>query len=167
MAFVAPLLPLLGTIGAGVSAASAVYSGLYQGQVAQNNATIATQNATLARQTGQQQGAVSSEKGAAKIAEIKGAYAANNVDVNSGSAADVEAGQRGTNALDTATVLHNADLSAYGYTTQASNDEAEATQDRIQGVLKGAGSLLGNSSGINTGKWAGVTGAPDDSGWGG
>lgn len=151
MAFIAPLLPLLGTIGAGVSAVSSIAGGMYAGQVANNNATIATQNAAYATAAGQQQGAIESAKGAAKEGEIKTGLAANNVDVNSGSAVDVEAGQRGTDALDTASVINNADLTAYGYTTQATNDKAEAQQDVAGGILKGVGSLLGSASSINLG----------------
>lgn len=158
MAFIAPILPFLGTIGAGVSAVSSIAGGMYQGQVAENNATIATQNATYAKEAGQQQAATESAKGAAKQGELKTALAANNVDVNSGSAVDVESGERGTDVLDTATVLNNADLTAYGYTTQATNDKAQAQQDEEGGILTGVGGLLGKASSINLGGLGGSGG---------
>lgn len=164
MAFLAPVLPFLGTIGAGVSAISSISAGMYQGQVAQNNATIATQNAAYATAAGQQQGAIESAKGAARGAEIKTALAANNVDVNSGSAVDVEAGERGTDALDTASVINNADLTAYGYTTQAVNDKAQAQQDEEGGILAGVGGILGKASSINLGGLGGITGSTSNYG---
>ena len=95
--------------------------------------------------------------------------AANGVDVNTGSAVGVEAGERETSNLDAETVLNNAELTAYGYTTQASNFNAQAQQDVIGGDIGAAGSLLSNASSIGfkwstptndnasgyTGEWAG------------
>ena len=43
----------------------------------------------------------------------KTAQAANNIDVNTGSAVDVRASEREADVLDTATVLSNAELEAY------------------------------------------------------
>lgn len=158
MAFVAAALPLLSTIGSVVGAAGTLASGLYAGQVASNNATIAGQNAEYAKEAGQVGAANQSMKGAAKSARIKTSFAANGIDVNSGSASEVEASQAGENALDVDTVLHNADLRAYGYTTQQQNFEEEATQDRVGGILGATGSLLSKAPSLNF-KWGQV---PDE-----
>lgn len=152
MTFLAAAAPLLSAIGAGVSAVGTLENGMYQGQVAQNNALIAKQNAQYATEAGQEQAAITSMKGAAKSASVKAGLAANGVDVNSGSAVDVEAGERETNELDTETVFNNAELQAYGYTTQANNDEAQAQQDQTGAIFGAAGSLLSNASSIG-GKW--------------
>ena len=48
-------------------------------------------------------------KGAAEGAKVKTAQAANNVDVNIGSAVNVQASERETNVLNTETVLNNAE----------------------------------------------------------
>src|ERR1700679_2222292 len=109
MAFAA-LAPVLGTLGAVGSAAGAVYGGAstsamasYQAQVQQNNAIIANQNATYATEAGISQAETSSMEGAANVGAIKTSLAANNVDINTGSAADVVAGAREVNTLNTAT----------------------------------------------------------------
>lgn len=146
------LLPALAIAGAGISAVGSIESGLYAGQVAKNNSTIATQNANYAREAGSEQATAQSIKGAAEGARIKTAQAANGVDVNSGSAVDVQEGQRETSRLDAETVLNNADLSAYGYTTQANNFDAQSQQDVAGGIFDAAGTLLGSASSIG-GKW--------------
>ena len=122
MAFLAAAAPLLGTIGAVTSAAGTVLGGIaqgnaasYQAQVAQNNATIARQNATYSIEAGeakeQQVGLQAAEQGGI----VKTALAANNVDVNTGSAKNVEVGQRETGALSQETTASDAELKAYGY----------------------------------------------------
>lgn len=147
MAFLAAAAPVIGAVagvaGAGISAFSHIQQGNFAGQVADNNAVVAKQNADYAIEAGTVDAGTQSMKGAAKSARIKTATAANGVDVNSGSAAAVEASQKGVNALDIDTILHNADLTAYGYTTQQKDFEAQADQDRTGGVLSAVGDVLG------------------------
>lgn len=150
-------LATLATIGAVVGAAGTLESGLYQSQVAANNAKTSEQNAVYAAQAGEQQAAATSLKGAAQDAQIKAGIAANGVDVNTGSALDVQVGERETNKLNAEDVLNNADLQAYGYRTQAANDNAQSQQDVIGAVASSAGTLLGSASSIG-GKWS----APSD-----
>lgn len=73
--------------------------------------------------------------------------------MNSGSAVDVEESQRETSNLDAETVLNNGELQAYGYTTQSTNDTAQAGQDQLQGDYGAVGSLLSNASSLGT-KWS-------------
>lgn len=159
MAFLAAASPILGLVGAGASALGTFESGQFQGQVAKNNARIAENNAEYAREAGQTQAAAASRKGAAEGAAIRTGLAANGVDVNTGSAADVQAGQRETSKLDVETVLNNAELQAYGYTTQAANERAQAKQDVIGGDLGAAGSLLSNASSIGW-RWSQPSASP-------
>src|SRR6185437_3933854 len=142
----------LGALGAGASALGTFEQGQYSAEVARNNATIANQNAAYAREAGQEQAAITSMKGAEEGARVKAAIAANNVDVDTGSAVDVESGEREVNKLNTDTVLNNADLQAYGYRAQAVNFQAQAQQDEIGGDLGAAGSLLSNASSLGL-KW--------------
>lgn len=148
MAFAAALLPVLSAVGTAASVGGSILGGMYQSQVATNNATVERQNAQYAEESGQEQAAASSLKGAAKGAAVKAGFAANNVDVNSGSAVDVEGSERAANELDSETVLNNANLEAYGYRTQATNDEAQASQDLTGGILKGVGGLVGSASSL-------------------
>src|SRR5262249_52986349 len=142
MAFLAPLAIPLAIGGTALSAYGSLRRGMFQAQVARNNAKIAGQNAEYARESGQAQAALGTRKGAAEVAKIKTAIAANNIDVNSGSAVDVIAGETEANKLDAETVLHNSDLQAYGYTTQAESFKAQAKEDETSGWLNAASDLL-------------------------
>lgn len=176
MAFVAALpaiAAVAGIGGAGISAAGAISGGIaakntanYQAAIANNNSIIAQQNATEAEQAGNVAAENQGRKAAARSGTLKVAQAANGVDVNTGSAVDVQASERETNYLDTETVLNNADLKAYGYRTQSANfqadealDEATASNALPAAALKASGSLLSSASSIG-GKWTG------SSGWG-
>jgi hypothetical protein len=168
MAFAPIISAVAGTAGALTSAFGAWSSGKananmanYQAQVATNNATIAGQNADYAIASGLQRSQTQSLKGASQGGRLKASQAANGVDVNSGSAVDVQVGAAEANQLDTETVLNNAQLAAYGYRSQQTNYEAEAALDKskassstLAAALSAGGSLLGNASSIG-GKWGG------------
>lgn len=160
-------LAIAGLAGGAVSGGGALLGGLaqgnassYQAAVARNNATIANQNADYAEEAGQAQADATARKGAATGARIKTAQAANNIDVNTGSAKRVQAGQRETAQLDTETVLNNAALTAYGYRSQATGFTAqaglygmEAEEAPIGGALNATGDLLSSASSVGF-KWA-------------
>lgn len=157
---------IAGIAGAGISAVGSVEGGIaqsnaanYQAQVAANNAKIAQQNATSAIEAGQVKAQDQSLKEAEVGGEIKASQAASGIDVNSGSAVDVQAGQRAKGELDPEMMLHNAQLEAYGYRSQAVGyeaqselDKTEAAQAPIGADLGAAGSLLSNASGLGF-KW--------------
>lgn len=176
MAFALAAIPAISAIsgiaGAGISAAGAISGGIaaknqanYQAQIANNNAIIAEQNAVRTEQAGIAAGENQGRKGAAKEAGIKVAQASNGVDVNTGSASEVQAGERQTDQLDTETVLSNSNLHAYGYRVQADNFEAEEALDKSKAAnavpaagLAAAGGLLSNASSIGL-KWGGGGGS--------
>lgn len=160
-------LGVVGVVATGVAAygaysasQAAAANSRYQGQVAKNNATIAGQNAAYATAAGEEAATNQSLKGAATGARIKAAQAANGVDINSGSAVDVQTSQREASSLDTAQTMHDAILKAYGYkvdesnaTAQSSLDTAQAGQEETAGYISAAGSLLGGASGVSNIKW--------------
>jgi hypothetical protein len=176
MAIAAPLALVAGGIGAGVSAYGQVEAGQatanaanYQAAVASNNAIIANQNADYAVAAGQAEAAMSSMKGAAQVGRIKTAQAASGVDVNTGSAVAVQAGQREVNKLDSETLLNNAELKAYGYrsqatgyTAQAGLESLEAEQAPLGADIGAAGGLLGSASSLGL-KWAQLGTSPGGS----
>jgi hypothetical protein len=149
----------LGAIGAIATAGGGLFQGIansqaanYRATVARNNATIANQNATRAIAAGQQQAANQSRQNAAAFGALKTGLAAKNIDTNSGSAVDLEASQRAKGQLDDSNTLYNAQVTAYGYRTNAVSDEAEAQLDQttatnapIGAALGAFGSLAGNS----------------------
>jgi hypothetical protein len=168
VAFVAAAAPFLAMAGAGVSAAGTIAGGIasqnasnYQAAVANNNSIVAQQNAVHAEQAGEVSAENQSLKGAAEGGKVKVAQAANGVNVNSGSALDVQVGERETNQLNTETVFQNDLMQAYGYRVQSENFQSEAALDKAKAdeavpaaVLSATGSLLSSASGIG-GKWSG------------
>lgn len=155
-----------GGVGAATSAFGSVEQGQatanaanYQAQVAANNATIAGQNANYASEAGQAQAQAQSLKGAGTAGRIKAAQAASGIDVNTGSAANVQVSQREQSNVDTQTMLNNAELQAYGYRSQQTGFEAqeglektEAEQAPIGADLSAGGGLLSSVSGLGL-KW--------------
>lgn len=144
-----------GAIGAGQSASAQSANAQYQAQVAENNRIIAEQNAGAAIQTGAAKTITAGLAERTRFGRVRAAQAANNIDVNSGSAVDVQAAQRELGRLDELTVAHDADLQAYGYRAQASNfgaeaqlDRARAQQARSAGGLGIASSLIGGAGAL-------------------
>jgi len=171
MAFLPIIAGIAGIAGAATSAYGALYQGAatkeaasYQATVAANNAAIANQNAKYAIEAGQQQAESVSLKGAAQQGKVRAGLAANNVDVNTGSAKNVQTSEAETSQLDTETVLNNAELQAYGYRSQATGYQAQSTllelesEEAMPGAeLTAGGSLLSNASSVGL-KWGGGTG---------
>ncbi len=144
-----------GAVGSMQAAKAQATNARFQSQVAQNNATIEKQNADYAAKAGQEAATVQSLKEAQTAGAIKASQAANNIDVNSGSAVDVQESQKETGELDTLTVMNNAMLQSYGYNTQATNFSAEAglqsqqaDQAETGGLISAAGGLLGGASSV-------------------
>lgn len=134
----------------------------YNSQVAANNAKIAQQNATLAAQAGEQQVGEQTQKTRATVGAIKAAQAANNLDVNSGSAVDVRSSAAELGELSALNIRSNAARVSYGYSTQESSfksqselDKLEGQQSSIAGEVGAAGSVLGGfgDAGLNFSKF--------------
>jgi hypothetical protein len=154
--------------GAGASAVGTIAGGIanqnsasYQAAVANNNSIVAQQNATEAEEAGSAAAENQSLKGAAELGKVKTAQAANGIDVNSGSALDVQESERETNQLSTENVFHNDLMQAYGYRVQSENFQSEAALDTAKAdeavpasVLSATGGLLSSASSIG-GKWSG------------
>jgi hypothetical protein len=148
----------LGVIGAGLSAGSSILGGFaaansahYQAAVAANNATVARNNAISAAGAASANNERAEMQAAQRNSTLRAGIAANNIDVNSGSAGDVQTSQRIIGGQDVATQAHNSALQVYGYETQATNyqaqsalDESQVFPDILGGLLKGGGTLLSN-----------------------
>jgi hypothetical protein len=144
-------------VAAGLEAASAILGGVssaesasYGAQVAKNNALIATQNAGYSAGAGSAQTEQEGLKAAAQLGDVRAAAAANNLNVNSGSPAAVQVGQRELGELDTATVANRAAEAVYGYTSQAEGFQAQSSllssevpYDLVGGALKAGGDVAG------------------------
>ena len=131
----------------------------YQAQVADNNAKIAEQNAQYATEAGGIKAQDVQQRGRVQQGKIKAAQAASGIDVNSGSAPMVRAGQAVETGVDAARTEHDAALQAYGYRTQASNFQAQSQVDRMgasnaqtAGYFQAGGTILSGASSLGY-KW--------------
>lgn len=160
MAMLAPALPYLaagsmamGALGSIQQGQAAAASDKYNSQVAANNAQIATNNATLAGQAGAANAEQAQMKTRAQVGSIKAAQAANGINVNKGSAVDVQSSASELGELNAITIRSNAVKQAYGYQTQAASDMAQSQLDKSQakydasaGYTKAATGLLSSAS---------------------
>ena len=180
IAYIAAAAAVAGIASAGVAAVGAEESAAaqkkaaeYQSQVAANNAITAEQNAEYATKAGQAKAEAASLQSRENLGRVVAGEAAQGVDVTTGSAADVQIGQREIGTLNTQNVVNNAALQAYGYRTQATNFEAqsglltqEASQAGTAGNIAAAGDLLSGVSSLGK-AWASFGGSPSGSPGGG
>lgn len=77
------------------------------------------------------------------IGTQRSAQAANGIDVNSGSAAQLQDDTAMLGELDALTIANNAAREAYGYRVQAGQDRLNAAQVKVNAGNKATGSILG------------------------
>jgi len=140
MSFLAPLGAALGVAGGFAQGAGAMQaaraasaSSNYQAVVAANNARLANEAADRTLASGAADTEATSMKSAANVGTIKATQGASGVDVNSGSALNVQASARELGELAATRTSNNAAEKAWGYRVQASNDVAQAQLDQMTG----------------------------------
>lgn len=145
-------------IAIGIGIGTKILGGIVQGnatkQAAEAQARIDEQNAAVADMAsadavsrGRTQETVSRLKGGERIAAQTAGYAASGVDVQSGSAQDVEAATALTNELDAQMIRANAAREAWGYRTQAGQFRLRAQLARQTGQALGNEQILAGVTG--------------------
>lgn len=131
----------------------------YQAQVAKINANIDQQNSEYALLQGGQQQVSYGLKAGQQFGAIRTAQGASGLDVNSGSAGDVQSSQRFLTRMDLAQIGANAGKTAYDYTVKGTMDTNQATLDTIAGKnamtageIGAASSILGSVGSVSS-KW--------------
>lgn len=130
----------------------------YQAQVAQNNKIIADQNAAYSRQAAAAQEARQNEKTAALIGAARAAQASNGLDVNVGSALDVQSSAAMLGQLDAASIRSAGERQARAYEDQGRGFQDQAGLYALQAnaaapsALSLFGSILGTAGAVS-GKW--------------
>lgn len=142
----------LAAASAVTGALSSYNSGVYQSQVAQNNARIAKYNETLALQKGQQEAQISGLRTGQTLGKQRAAAGAAGIDADVGSPERLQGDTKGFGAQDQLTLTNNAALQGWGYNTQANSFLAESGLDRSKAVTSAVGSLIGGAS-DTTDKW--------------
>lgn len=137
---------VVGTVGAIRSANAQADAAKYNASIAQQNQQIAQQNATLAAQAGEQQAAVQEQKTRATIGAITAGQAASGVDINSGSAVDVRSSAAELGELNAITIRSNAAKEAYGYQTNATGFQNQATLDKSSAANASTAGEIGATS---------------------
>jgi len=131
----------------------------YQSAVARNNAMRAEYMA----QDAQQRGIIAEQqqrlKGRLLLGSMRASQASSGVDINEGSALDLQVSQAGVNELDALNVRNNAEREAQNYRLQASDFTGQAglyqfagNNAASNGAWGAAGSLLGGVGSV-AGKW--------------
>jgi len=145
---------------AGVNAVGSVVSGIGQKQVLDYQAQVADQNAKLAEDQAQdsiQNTNLEAQRRYRDLAQTKGrqvaAMAANGIDLNFGSAADIQRDTAATGAEDLAQIYKGGNERTKGFEINAFNSRAEATGDRargkgalIDGIFGGVATALGGAA---------------------
>lgn len=131
----------------------------YRAQVSRINADINRQNAAWARDKGGKEELQYGLKAAQQRGQIKAQQAASNIDVNSGSAKEVQRSQEEIKDMDLAMIRENAAKVAYDYETKAHMDDTQAGLDvmagnyaKEAGNIKALGSIIGTVSTVSS-KW--------------
>lgn len=146
--------------GAQQSAAATQQSYNYQAGVAQINSQIDLQNADYARDQGEIQARQYGMKASQQAGAIKTAQAASGLDVNSGSATDVQKSQRLITGMDLTQIRANSAKVAYDYDVKSTMDVNQSTLDImagknaiIAGDIQAKSSILGAVGSVAS-KWS-------------
>lgn len=150
---------LLSAFGANKQAKATSDMYLYQAQVAKINSDIDKQNAAYARTVGEQNAIRQGLKGGQQVAAIRASKAASGLDVNTGSAADVQRSQEKINEMDLDQIRSNAAKTAYDYEVQSTMDlnqaglySRAASNAKSSGGINALASLIGTAGSVSD-KW--------------
>lgn len=137
----------------------------YQASIAQQNKVISEQNAAYARYAGEVEAQQEAIQVREDIGNIRSQQGAGNLDVNSGSNADVRRSQMDVGEESIAMIRSNAAKTAYGYEVQAYQFGEQANWDltgssyeqQAANLARTAGDINANASILGTvGKLAGM-----------
>lgn len=137
-----------GTAVAGTAYAmySANQSAHYQAAVDKNNSKIADQEAMNANAAGSYAADQARIRGQLARGSQAAAFAANNVDMSTGSAADILGDTAMFTAQDERQARTNAALRSYGYQVQSTSDQGSAAYALYQGKTSQFSSFLNGAS---------------------
>lgn len=134
---------LFGASGAEAAGKAQQQQNNYMGTQAFYNAQVALQNAKYAREQGESSATKYGVAAGGRMGQIKAAQASSGLDVNSGSAVQVQKSQQMLTNMDLDQIRSNAAKTAYNY-------DVEAKQDQNQGKLYFmAGSNAAQAGSIN------------------
>ena len=128
--------------GAVFSAVGNYQSGKYNKSIADSNAAVAEWKAKDAIARGEKDVYDLRTQIKGLIGKQRAGYAGQGVDVNEGTAADIQAQTAYLGELDAITLRNNAAREAYGYRVQGWNYSAQGKMAKFEGTAGAVGSLL-------------------------
>jgi len=140
--------------GGMMGAQNARQQGAFQGAMAEQNAAYKE----AAAQDAEKRGAVEADRYRRQVGQLIGSqrtgFAANGIDVNSGTAADIQDDTAAFGEFDALTIANNAAREAWGYRVGAQNDlmngrmaQSNARSAATGSILGGVGSAFGSFAG--------------------
>lgn len=162
MAVLSVISSIAGVVGTGLSIFGAIQQGnaadaaaQYQANVATVNANIAKKNADRVQQTAAQEQLQQDQTALGLFGEQEAGQAASGLSVKSGSFIATRRSARKLARLDAANIRQQGDVAAYGYRTDAANQQSSAEFSRAQGksaltasYLDAASSLIGGATSL-------------------
>ncbi len=146
----------------GVTVAGSVVGAYAQNQAGKKQREMFERNASFAEYQSQDalaRGAVNVKRQRQATNQVIGAqrtsFAAQNVDVNQGSALDVQADAAYLGELDALTIKNNATKEAYGYHVQAEDYLQRGKYAQQEGEMGALNTLLGGGSSLLLAKYGG------------
>lgn len=133
-------------IAGGIQAFGSVTQGIYQSQVAQNNANIAQWNAQAAIQRSQYEQYDQDMKNRGLEGEIVAEQGASGLAITGASAGRVRSTAARLARQDALRIRYAGMQEAWNYNTQASNFEAQGQADLLGGFAEGLGQLASGYS---------------------
>jgi hypothetical protein len=131
----------------------------YRAQMSKINSQINLQNSDYALNVGETKARQYGMSAAQTMGKIKTTQAGSGLDVNSGTAKDVQNSQLLISQMDQDQIRKNAGKTAYDYRVQADNDLRQAGLDEMSarnakkaGMIKAAGSIISSASSVSS-KW--------------
>ena len=132
---------------------------MYQAGIAQLNERIALQNRDYALAAGETEAGMYGMKARQQGGAIKAGQAASGLDVNSGSAVDVQRSQKQVADMDMAQIRNNAARAAYGYAVESKNQKAQGAMYTAASRNSTEAAALAKQSGAIDAKASLVSGA--------
>lgn len=127
------------------NAAASYEQGKYLDDVAKVNAGISSRAANDAIKRGEVEADEQRKTTQQVIGAQRTGFAAGNIDVNTGSAGQVQNDAAALGELDALTIINNAEREAYGYRVQAMDQRQQGKLAKWQGKTGAFGSILGGA----------------------
>lgn len=157
--------PLIAGVGIGANVLGSIFSGIgaeragqaqqmtdqFMAQQALYNSQVAKRNAAYASEAGELQAGKYGLGAAARMGQIKASQASSGLDVNSGSALQVQKSQQLVTGIDLDQIRSNAAKTAYNYNVEAVQDKNQAQLYTMAGSNAAAAGQLGMETSLISG----------------